>query len=352
MRTQYTGVPGNGSQGFLLPDLCSAQAVLFLILIAVLLALTLVLFSSGFAGFDWVELGRAAVFILWTMLASAGLLCMLRHRIAHWPLAAGAGFAYLLILLVCAATNIAYQRVFSELSLAGDFRFDASTLARDLLICAMLAGAALRYFHLQGALLERQRLELNARIESLQARIRPHFLFNSMNIIASLIPVDPENAERAVEDLSELFRASLREGVSTVPLEDELELCERYLRLERLRLGDRLQYAWHKNLVGGGLRVPPLCIQPLLENAVYHGVQPLPEGGEIRISVAGSDEILTVEVTNPRPLSAATETSGSGIALANIRARLAAIYGERARLQTGAHAERFVARLELRRPKT
>lgn len=349
MRAQDTGVPRNGSRGFLLPDLCSAQAVLFLILIAVLLSLTLTLFSSGFAGFDWVELGRTAVFVLWTMLASAGVLCMLRHRIARWPLAAGAGVAYLLILLVCAATNLAYQRVFSELSLAGEFRLDVSALARDVLICAILAGAALRYFHLQGALLERQRLEMNARIESLQARIRPHFLFNSMNIIASLIPVDPENAERAVEDLSELFRASLREGVSTVPLDDELELCERYLRLEKLRLGDRLHYAWQTTGTGGALRVPPLCIQPLLENAVYHGVQPLPEGGEIRISVVASDELLTVEVTNPCPPAGATDTSGSGIALANIRARLAAIYGGQARLQTSADGERFVARLELRR---
>ena len=195
--------------GFVIPDLCSPQAVLALTMASALLALTLVLFSAGLFGFDWLELGRAALFILWNVLLSAALLCAIGPYVVVWPVAAGAAAAYAVILCVCVITNLAYQKLFLEVG-AGATSFDIALLARDLLIAAILGGAALRYFHLQGEVLKRQRSELNARIQSLQARIRPHFLFNSMNIIASLIPLDPERAERAVEDLSELFRASLR----------------------------------------------------------------------------------------------------------------------------------------------
>jgi two-component system sensor histidine kinase AlgZ len=190
---------------------------------------------------------------------------------------------------------------------------------------------------------------MDARIAALQARIRPHFLFNSMNIIASLIPVDPDGAERAVEDLSALFRASLREGATTVPLADEIELCERYLRLEQLRLGERLSIERSIGVLPAALRIPPLSVQPLLENAVYHGVQPRPEGGCVRLAVSCEPRMLRIEVSNPLPGEAARESNGAGMALANIRDRLAAIYGDRASLETARVDGSFVARLAIPR---
>src|SRR5690606_15741716 len=119
----------------------------------------------------------------------------------------------------------------------------------------------------------RQKAELEARIQALQSRIRPHFLFNSMNSIASLIGIDPQAAEAAVEDLSGLFRASLGQSSAEVSLDDEFELCRRYLRMEQLRLGERLRVRWDVDAVPTTLPIPALSLQPLLENAIYHGIQ-------------------------------------------------------------------------------
>jgi two-component system sensor histidine kinase AlgZ len=328
--------------GFLIPDLCSARSVLFLSLISVLLALTLVLFAGAADAFDWVALGRSSVFILWNMLASAALLCLLRRAIARWPLPVGAAASYALLLLVCLVSSLGAQWVFGALETGGPFRPDAAWLGRDLGICALLGGAALRYFHLQGEIIARERAALDARIQSLQARIRPHFLFNSMNIIASLIAVAPEQAERAVEDLAELFRASLREGEVTVPLATELDLCERYMRLEQWRLGARLRFTREVDDTLGE-RLPPLSVQPLLENAVYHGIQPRPEGGEVTLRIGRDGARLRIEVLNPLPER--PDSPGSGMALANIRARLAAIYGDRAALELQREDGTFRARL-------
>ena len=146
----------------------------------------------------------------------------------------------------------------------------------------------LRYNYIQRSLHTREESELHARIQALQSRIRPHFLFNSMNIIASLIPVDPDVAETVVEDLSELFRASLQEEGSEVSIEEELALCRRYTRIEYLRLGERLNIEWQIEDAVESVKIPLLTLQPLLENAIYHGIQPMPEGGTITVSLAYS----------------------------------------------------------------
>jgi two-component system sensor histidine kinase AlgZ len=180
---------------------------------------------------------------------------------------------------------------------------------------------------------------LQSRIQALQSRIRPHFLFNSMNISASLIPVDPDNAEAVVEDLSALFRASLNEAGNQVPLEHELMLCRRYLRIEALRLDERLRVEWQLDDLPRGLRIPQLTLQPLVENAIYHGIQPLPEGGTVRIEARYVDGVVHVRVTNPVPPEGALTpdgraraTAGNGIAVQNIRTRLEALYGDSVRL--------------------
>jgi two-component system sensor histidine kinase AlgZ len=160
-----------------------------------------------------------------------------------------------------------------------------------------------------------------ARLQALQARIRPHFLFNSLNAVLSLIRSDPLRAERALEDLSELFRALMSEARQLVALEDEMRLTRAYLELEQLRLGDRLQVNWHIDKMPRDALIPPLLIQPLVENAVYHGIEPARDGGEISVNVYRSQDQVHVVIRNPLAADA-NARGGNGIALDNIRERL------------------------------
>ncbi|MDP1644343.1 MAG: sensor histidine kinase [Thiobacillus sp.] len=185
---------------------------------------------------------------------------------------------------------------------------------------ALLIGAGLlAYFNLRARALSPAITE--ARLQALQARIRPHFLFNSLNAVLSLVRSDPHRAERALENMADLFRALMGNASQMAPLEDEVALTRAYLELEQLRLGDRLQVAWHIHKMPADALIPPLVIQPLVENAVYHGIEPQPEGGEISLNIYRSADKVHIVVRNP----IATDVShhkGNRIALANIRERL------------------------------
>ena len=172
-----------------------------------------------------------------------------------------------------------------------------------------------------------------ARLQALTARIRPHFLFNSLNAVLSLIRSEPRRAETALEELAELFRALMRDHRDLMPLADEIALCRQYLDLEKLRLGDRLAVEWEIVDVPDDIKVPPLMLQPLLENAVYHGIEPSGEGGTVRIRFARSGDELQIDLANPCHGQASTH-SGNQMALANIRERLALFYDLEARLET------------------
>ncbi|HID48617.1 MAG TPA: sensor histidine kinase, partial [Chromatiales bacterium] len=164
--------------------------------------------------------------------------------------------------------------------------------------------------------------------QALQSRIRPHFLFNSMNTIASLVHAEPGQAEAAVENLADLFRASLSDARARIPLHEELDLCRRYLSIEALRLGDRLRQHWQVDALPGDALVPPLLLQPLLENAVYHGIEPRTEGGRIDIEGQREDGDIVIRIRNPlNGHSGQGHANGNRIALDNIRQRLAALYG-------------------------
>lgn len=185
---------------------------------------------------------------------------------------------------------------------------------------AVLAGLLLIYFHLRGKALSPAVAE--ARLQALQARIRPHFLFNSLNAVLSLVRSDPRRAERALEDLSELFRALMRENRELATLQDEIELTRSYLALEQLRLGERLQVAWHIDKMPADALIPPLLIQPLVENAIYHGVEPSRAPGEVSLNIYRSGDTVHILIRNPYPENG-SHHSGNKLALANIRERLA-----------------------------
>lgn len=329
-----------GGRGLHLPNLCTVQAVFLLILAAELLVLVFELVQSSLPAFDWTQFANRSLLVLWQVLVSAALLCAVRRGIARLPLWLGSASSLALLMLVSALLTVATPSL-----LTARLYIDPWTIARNLLVTAVLAGIALRYFYLQQQLRVREQAALQAQIDALQARIRPHFLFNSMNSIASLIAIDPDRAEQAVVDLCDLFRASLAQSDEMVPLTDELALCRKYAAIEQLRLGPRLQLQWHTDNLPDTLMIPLLTLQPLLENAIYHGIQPRTDGGCVRIDVATTDGLCRIRVSNPLPPGVPPRTDGNRIAINNIRARLHAIYGASAGLTLNADSGEFIATL-------
>jgi two-component system sensor histidine kinase AlgZ len=173
-------------------------------------------------------------------------------------------------------------------------------------------------------------LEAQARISALQALIRPHFLFNSMNTIASLTRTDPRQAEEAVEDLSDLLRANLGGSGARTSLKEELEVAAIYQRIEKLRLGERLVVRWKVADLPMRALIPSLTIQPLLENAIYHGIELLPNGGEVVVTGKRDDMYLEITMENPIAEGEKRAKGGNKMALSNIRQRFDLAYGNRA----------------------
>jgi two-component system sensor histidine kinase AlgZ len=191
---------------------------------------------------------------------------------------------------------------------------------RNALLSASCAILILAYFRLRAQALSPA--VHNARLQALQARIRPHFLFNSINAVLSIVRADPRRAETALEDMSDLFRMAMADGHDLVPLRREVELSRQYLALEQLRLGERLRIDWHVDASVEDALVPPLMLQPLLENAVYHGIEPLEQGGVIDITLRREDQELHLDVRNPNAAQG-RHHQGNKMALENIRERLA-----------------------------
>jgi two-component system sensor histidine kinase AlgZ len=217
---------------------------------------------------------------------------------------------------------------------------------KSVFAVGLVAVVFFRYLEIRA----RWRLELiaqaEARVQALQARIRPHFLFNSLNTIASLIPDDPASAETATLDLADIFRGSMRRADQLISLSDELELARQYLDMERRRLGERLEVDWRVDELPAGAAVLPLMLQPLLENAVAHGIQALHQGG--KIAVYGRTEGDQVVITIGNPLAPEDSNAGGhGMAIRNIRERLSLAFGSRASLLTSQDNERFYAVLSL-----
>jgi two-component system sensor histidine kinase AlgZ len=216
--------------------------------------------------------------------------------------------------------------------------------ARTAVLAALAAAFMLAYFRLHAKAFSPALAE--ARLQALQARIRPHFLFNSLNAVLGLIRRDPKRAERALEDLADLFRTLMSDARQFVRLEDEIALLERYADLEQLRLGDRLRITWELDAAAPDALLPPLVLQPLLENAVYHGVEPGTGVGEVLVRIERQGDRVRVRIENPLVDPAEAGASGAGrtgnrMALDNIRERLALFFDAEARLDTGTAAGRY-----------
>jgi two-component system, LytTR family, sensor histidine kinase AlgZ len=257
--------------------------------------------------------------VIITILALAALNVWLQRL--RYPLGATA-VAVLAIgvtVLVSSVTQAAYQDD------------PSAPLQRNILLALLTTGLLLVYFDLRGRALSPAIAE--ARLQALQARIRPHFLYNSINAVLSLIRQDPRRAETALEDLADLFRVVMGDSRELSPISREVELCRQYLELEQLRLGDRLKVAWRIDNMPHDALVPPLLLQPLLENAVYHGIEPRVEPGEISIDIYSSRSQVHAVLRNPYAPDG-THRAGNKMALANIRERLQLHFDAEATLDT------------------
>jgi len=331
MTEKSVGKQMPAQEQFYLPNICTVQSLLFSVLAGCLLSIVFAAVSSkGLEHFDVQQFALIAFFILWIILVSVALLCKIRPYLTRLSLLQGIVVSYGIVLFVTLGVSVIAQWVLANyLSRWGGFSWWFTL--EHVLIAAILTGVSLRYLYLQEQLHIQQQAELASRIQALQSRIRPHFLFNSMNIIASLIETEPQVAERVVEDLSELFRATLSDANQLVPLEREIELSKSYINIEKLRLGDRLNVDWQIDPFEEPVLLPQLSLQPLLENAIYHGIQPLAAGGTISIKIANNDKKIAVVITNPvLPGPKVPVTTGNSLALENFRYRLQAYYGEAA----------------------
>ena len=217
---------------------------------------------------------------------------------------------------------------------------------QSVLGVALVGVALLRYLFIRGQWRAQVLAQSEARVQALQARIRPHFLFNSLNTIASLIPEEPLSAERAIEDLADLFRGSMRRADSLISLSEELDLARRYLQMEERRLGDRLRVNWRVSDLPEGASVLPLMLQPLLENAVAHGIQPRADGGELKVYGRAEKDNIVITISNPVGPEG-PDSRGHGMALENIRERMELAFGPAASLITHKNDEQFFAVLSL-----
>lgn len=338
----------DASDEFFIPDLCAPQAVFVAVLLAELVVLLHVLALGPISLFDWQTFAIGSLFVQWNTLLCIALICALRSRLRRLSSALAASLCLLVVGCVTVISSMLAAQVYP---LAPGVGTDlADTLVRNALLAIILAAIVLRYSYLQQRVAVQQRSELQLRLDALRARIRPHFLFNTLNSIASLIATQPDRAERAIEDVSELFRAALRVEQQG-SLGEELHLCRLYLDLETLRLGDRLRVVWDIDTSLEVCPLPSLLLQPLVENAVYHGVALRPDGGEVRVNAQRDGKVLEIEILNPLPgASVRPRTGGQQIALDNIRQRIEAQYPEEGRFEAGVDGEHFRARVRVPLP--
>ena len=318
-----------------LPDWRNFGVMLRVLLGANLLALAVAFVQSpGWA--EWmVSYVEMAALVQPLLLVVLALLAALRNPLRALPLRVGQACVVALVGLLAFAQQLFWQSLGFG---------DGADLLRPVILAAGASVVLLVYFELRARAYSPAQTE--ARLAALNARIRPHFLFNSLNAVLSLIRARPQQAEAALESLSDLFRAAMRDPGELVSLADEIALGKQYLDLEKLRLGERLAVDWQIGAVFMEMPIPPLMLQPLLENAVYHGIEPAPAGGVVRIAIVQRGEELHIAIANPT-VAADQHARGNQIAVANIRERLALYYDLEARLETEAGENNYEVRIIL-----
>ncbi len=316
--------------GLFLPNFCSTASLFVIVLIGALLAILLTLADRSDLAFSFELLGQQAFFILWVSLSSCAMLCWARSHLRQYSQVTSGLLAWCMILFnTLIVSLLAYWLRQYDPTLQNINLIEFSL--RNVFIAAMVSALLLRYFYIQHHWQRQIRAEAEARVQALQSRIRPHFLFNCMNTIASLTRLKPELAEQTVEDLADLFRASLADQRTHSTLAEELALSRQYLRIEALRLGSRLQVDWQIDALPEDALLPSLTLQPLLENAIYHGIEPCADGGVVSIRGHRAGNKLSLLIENPiaKPKADAAgfqQRKGNQLAQENTQQRLNLFY--------------------------
>ena len=306
---------------FSLPDFRNLGILLRLILAAEALGLvSALLVTTSPADALAIFLGNAA-YLQPPLLLSLLLLFLIGPWLAKSPPQQG-----VVVAVLAAGASCVLWRLILEINYPDAA---AGSLTRTALLAALLALALLAWHDWRARRLSPALPE--ARLQALQARIRPHFLFNSLNSVLSLIRSEPARAEAALENLADLYRVLMADNCELSPLRREMELARSYLDLEGMRLGERLHVDWRTDNAPPGALLPSLLLQPLLENAVYHGIEPNLQGGRIGVDIFARDHQLHVVVRNP---SGNAVRPGNSMALSNIRERLRLHFDAEARLST------------------
>jgi two-component system sensor histidine kinase AlgZ len=324
----------NANSQAYLPDFCAAGTVFIVVLIAELVAILLTLAAHQAPGIFLVELASNSLFVLWLAVLGSAVMCLFRDRLESAGKTRAFVLSFIVLELLCLTmAEISYQLAWFFPDFIAVRGSHAEFIMRTFAISSIIIALAMRYLYVSSEWRRSIVLEAQARISALQALIRPHFLFNSMNTIASLTRSDPKQAEEAVEDLSDLLRANLGGSGNRTTLKEELEVAAIYQRIEKLRLGDRLTVRWDVGNLPMRAMIPSLTIQPLLENAIYHGIELLPDGGEVTVTGKRDDQYLEITMSNPVAGGDDRRRGGNKMAFANIRQRFELAYGERATVE-------------------
>lgn len=316
-----------------IPDCCNIGVVFRSLLAANVAVLTACIAQSGNWKSGMSQFVETSMLIemacLWSLLA----LCLLRRTLLRAPERMAAWAQRASCAIVPAVVTGFIVHLFGTVEWLAD-AFNEMAALKGMLVAALFGALLQHYFELRTRAFSPALVE--ARLQALQARIRPHFFFNSLNAVLSLIRTEPRRAEDTLEDLADLFRVLMSDPRHMTSLESELRLCAQYLSIEKIRLGERLQVQWDAAHVTEDVlrkaQVPVLLLQPLLENAVHYGVEPASEPTLVQVHVGRSLDRIEVVVVNPYRGQA--PVAGNQIALANIRERLALLYDVEAQLTT------------------
>jgi two-component system sensor histidine kinase AlgZ len=338
-------------QQHFLPDFGSLGIALRLVLFAELIAIVITIGrNETFDARAWQDFNLLSAFALGVTLATLVVLKLASPLLRRVSVVTGSLVVVLLVLIITAVATDGLIFALYDLRLIPDRwpEWRESLLVRSLLIALIVSVLGLRYAVLQHRADADARLRQDASLQALQARIRPHFLFNSLNSVASLTRSDPPRAEAVLHDLADLFRELMRDARKLVPLAAEREISRQYLEIEKLRLGERLKVRWKVGELPRNVQIPALTLQPLLENAIYHGIEPRFAGGTITIEMWTEARTLNIMISNPLPeVAHKSHSGGNKIAMDNIRLRLATQFGERATLQTFEEGGLFHVKLKL-----
>lgn len=339
------GAPPAPSPTFrtVLASLWQPKGLAAIVLTGEAFALVLAL-SPGRGGDPVVYFGLASLLVQWTLLGAVGVAYLLRNPLSSLPERLAPWFIPVILVAVAGLVGLAAS-LWPESAAPSLHSALVLPLMGIALICGML-GAAMLDSLLR---LERQRIRAErAEYEALRARVRPHFLFNTLNTAIGLTRRAPEQVERLLLDLSDLFRASLASD-GTWPLSREIEITRAYLDIEKVRLGERLAVQWEVPRDADSVPIPNLLLQSLVENALQHGIEPLTEKGEIRITAAKHADTLVLEISNPAlpESSIRSRHLGHRIGLSAAKQRLEALPYGGGRIITQRKDGRFIATVVL-----